>query len=229
MAEGRTKTASKGKSGTSAKSEAEAASKATSEEEKGRSQNASKGKSGSAKASGAAKATRPRRSAKSRAVEEHARSYFEALAKRDPEGMVSHWSQEGVDDIVPMTVLRGRDQIHGYFRELFAAVPDAEATVQRIVADDRHAAVEWRIGGTFSGGLFQGLEPTGRRVDLRGLDLMEIEDGQILRNTAYFDGAAFARQVGMLPQQDSGAERAMKGAFNTVTKLRKAVNERMGS
>jgi hypothetical protein len=31
----------------------------------------------------------------------------------------------------------------------------------------------------------------------------------------------------MLPPQDSGAERAMKGAFNAVTRVRKAVNERV--
>jgi hypothetical protein len=30
----------------------------------------------------------------------------------------------------------------------------------------------------------------------------------------------FARQVGMLPPQDSAGEKAMIGAFNAVTKLR---------
>ena len=40
-------------------------------------------------------------------------------------------------------------------------------------------------------------------------------------NTAYYDGASFARQVGMLPAEGSGAERAMKGAFNAVTKMRR--------
>ena len=181
-----------------------------------------------AKANGDKKPARPRRSAKSRAVEEHARSYFQALADRDAEAMASHWSEEGIDDIVPLAVLRGRDQVRRFFGELFAAMPDSEATVQRVVADDRHAAVEWRMAGTFSGGPFQGIEPNGRHVELRGLDLLEVEDGRILRNTAYYDGAAFARQVGMLPPPGSGAERAMKGAFNAATKLRKAVNERMG-
>jgi hypothetical protein len=38
----------------------------------------------------------------------------------------------------------------------------------------------------------------------------------------------FARQIGMLPPLDSGAERAMKGAFNTVTKVRRAIDERRG-
>jgi hypothetical protein len=73
-----------------------------------------------------------------------------------------------------------------------------------------------------------GIEPTGRRVELRGVDVMQVGDGLIVRNTVYYDGAAFARGVGMLPPQDSGAERTMITAFNTVTKLRRMIRERSG-
>jgi len=55
---------------------------------------------------------------------------------------------------------------------------------------------------------------------------MQIEDGLIVRNTVYYDGAAFARGVGMLPAQDSGAEKAMYTAFNAATRLRRAIRER---
>jgi steroid delta-isomerase-like uncharacterized protein len=189
-----------------------------------RTKTAAKPKSDEAK-----KETKPRRSAKSREVEEHVRSYFEAVDARDPEAMASHWSPEGVEDLVPMTVLRGRDQIVSFFRELFTAMPDLETTVHRMVTDDTHAVVEWRQAGTFTGGPFQGLEPNGRRIEMRGMDMFEVEDKQILSNTAYYDGAAVPRQLGMLPPQDSGAERAMKSAFNAATKVRKAVNERMSS
>ncbi len=79
--------------------------------------------------------------------------------------------------------------------------------------------------GTFTGAPFQGIEPTGRTVQLRGVDLIEIADGKNVTNTAYYDGMAFARGAGMLPPQDSGAERAMKSALNAATKLRRAVAE----
>jgi hypothetical protein len=64
-------------------------------------------------------------------------------------------------------------------------------------------------------------------VELRGLDIMEIQEQEILSNTAYYDGAEFARQVGMLPPRDSGPDRAIRNTFNTVTRLRKALNDRM--
>jgi steroid delta-isomerase-like uncharacterized protein len=175
------------------------------------------------------KAPRRRRITKRKAVEAHARSYFEALAARDPEAIVSHWHEDGVNDVVPLGVKRGRQEIEQMFREMFAAAPDLETTVTRIVAGEKEAAVEWRMRGTFNGAPFQGIEPTGRPLELRGLDMLEIEDGKIARITGYYDGAEYARQIGMLPPHDSGAERAMTSVFNTVTKVRRAVNERRGA
>jgi steroid delta-isomerase-like uncharacterized protein len=167
-----------------------------------------------------------RRITKRKAVEAHARGYFDALARRDPEAMGEHWADDGIEDIVPIAVLRGPDEIVPFFRELFAAVPDLETTVTRLVAGDSEAAVEWRMTGHFTGGPFQGIDPTGKRLDMRGFDLLEIADGKIVSNTGYYDGMSFARQVGMMPPQDSGPERAMKSAFNAATKLRRAVAER---
>ena len=154
---------------------------------------------------------------------EVARSYFEAVAARDPDAMAGHWHAEGVDDLVPIGILRGPDEVRELFGELFTAIPDAEMIVDRITADDRVAAVQWRMTGTFDGGRFQGLDPTGSRVELRGCDCVEVEDGKIVRNTAYYDGMAFARSVGMLPPLDSAAERAMKTAFNQLTRVRSAL------
>ena len=159
---------------------------------------------------------------KRKANENHARSYFEALSRRDADGMLEHWSDDGVVDLAPLGILRGRAQIGAFFRELFAAFPDLETTVTRVAAGQNEVAVEWRMSATFSGEPFQGVEATGRPIELRGIDLIEIEDGKNVSNTAYYDGMAFARGIGLLPAQDSGAERAIKGAVNAVTKARRA-------
>ncbi len=175
-----------------------------------------------------AKTSRPRRT-KRKIVEDHARSYFAAVAERDLEAMASHWAEDVVEEMPGIGVLRGPGAIKQYFRELFAAIPDAEIRLQRLVADDSQAAAEWRMTGTFTGAPYQGIEPTGRHVEFQGFDLLEIERSKIRSNTVYFDTSEFARQIGMLPPQDSGAERAMKSAFNAMTRVRKVVNERMGS
>jgi steroid delta-isomerase-like uncharacterized protein len=165
---------------------------------------------------------------KRKLVEEHARSSFDALARRDVDAIGEHYREDCVVDIVPIGVFRGRQALVDFWRETLAAVPDLETTVTRVVAGETQAAVEWRMRGHHTGAPLQGIDPTGKLMELRGLDLLEIEDGETVSNTAYYDGAAFARELGMLPPQDSGAERTMKTAFNAVTKVRKAVAERTG-
>ncbi|HVG74308.1 MAG TPA: nuclear transport factor 2 family protein [Thermoleophilaceae bacterium] len=161
-----------------------------------------------------------------KAVEERVRSYYEAMDNRDVGAMLSHWSEEGVEDIVPIGVVRGREELRGFLSELFAAMPDAGTTITRLIAGENDCAVEWRLEGTFDGAGFMGIEPTGSRVELREVSIVELKDDEIVGITAYFDGTSFARQIKMLPPDGSGVDRAMKGAFNTVTKLRKAVAER---
>jgi steroid delta-isomerase-like uncharacterized protein len=164
-----------------------------------------------------------RRPPRRKAVEAHARSYFDAVARRDPDAMAEHWREDGVDDLVPVRPLRGRDEIAAFFRGLFAAVPDIEMTVTRVVAGETQAAVEWRMTGNFTGAPFEGIDPTGRHLEVRGVDLLEIEDDLIVGNTAYYDAMSFARQIGLMPPENSSAENAMKSAFNASTKLRRAV------
>jgi steroid delta-isomerase-like uncharacterized protein len=150
-----------------------------------------------------------------------ARAAFEAVSSRDPDGIVEFGAEDYVDDFVAVGQFRGREAIRDFFREVFAAFPDFQMTVDRIVTDDSAAVVQWHLSGTFSGTPFQGVHPTGRRVELRGVDVMEIAGGLIRRNTIYYDGASFARQIGLLPAQGSRADRSLVAAFNAATKLRR--------
>lgn len=164
-----------------------------------------------------------------KAVEQRMRDYFEAMDRRDVGAMAEHWRDDGVEDVLPVGVLRGKEQLRAFLDATFRAIPDARTSVGRIVAGETSCAVEWRLEGTFDGAPFMDIEPTGSHVEVRGFDLFELEDGQIVSNTAYYDGASFARQIGMLPADGSGADRAMKSAFNAVTKVRRAVAERRGA
>jgi steroid delta-isomerase-like uncharacterized protein len=152
---------------------------------------------------------------------EVARAVFDAVSRKDLDGIVSRGAPDYVDDFIAIGEFRGRDAVREFFRETFAALPDFAMTVDRIVADDSSAAVQWHMSGTFTGGPFQGIRPTGRRVDLRGVDVMEIADGLIQRNTIYYDGASFARQIGLLPAQGSRGDKTMLSVFNAVTRLRR--------
>ena len=49
-------------------------------------------------------------------------------------------------------------------------MPDGRTNVTRLVAGESSCAAEWRIEGTFTGEPYMGIEPTGKHVELRGLD-----------------------------------------------------------
>jgi steroid delta-isomerase-like uncharacterized protein len=118
--------------------------------------------------------------------------------------------------------LRGPDGMAEFFTSLFAAVPDFTMEVEDVLAHEHGATIRWRARGTFDGAAWQGIEPTGSHIDLPGVDVMRFDaDGRVVDNTVYYDGAEFARQIGMLPKRDSAADRAVLGAFNAATKAKR--------
>jgi steroid delta-isomerase-like uncharacterized protein len=157
---------------------------------------------------------------------EVARTIFEALSKRDLDTAMKFNTDDAVDDFVAIGEFRGRLAIRRFFDELLAAFPDFDIAVDRIVGDDSAAVVQWHAAGTFSGGKFQGIEPTGKHVQIRGVDVMEFAEGRYVHNTIYYDGASFARQIGTLPRAGSVTEKATLAAFNATTRLRQRRNRR---
>jgi len=157
---------------------------------------------------------------------EVARTIFEALSTKDLDTAMKFTTDYAVDDFVAIGEFRGRPAIRRFFDELLAAFPDFDIAVDRIVGDDSAAVVQWHAAGTFSGGKFQGIEPTGKHVQIRGVDVMEFAEGRYVHNTIYYDGASFARQIGMLPRSGSVTEKATLAAFNASTRLRQRRNRR---
>jgi steroid delta-isomerase-like uncharacterized protein len=151
---------------------------------------------------------------------------LQALQRRDAAGMAECYADDAVLDFVATGIIRGSDGVREYFEGLFAAVSDSEHSYDIVAADGDTVVVQWRMRGTFDGAAFQGVEPTGKAVEMRGVDVMTIKDDRIAHNTVYYDGLEFARQIGMMPALDSPAERAMKSAFNATTKLRQRFSQR---
>ena len=170
-----------------------------------------------------------RKPPKRKQVEETARRYFAALQARDAEGdggLLERGRGRGHRPAARDARPRGGPASSSPACSRPCPTPRPRSTTWWPPSARRR----WSGGrsGTFTGSPFEGVEATGGRLELRGLDLLEIEDDRILKNTAYFDNAAFMRQLGMLPPQDSGPERAMKTAFNTVNKVKRTVAEKRG-
>jgi steroid delta-isomerase-like uncharacterized protein len=159
-------------------------------------------------------------------LSDHAREMFRRLFEdRDLSDPDVYWTDESVDHFLGAGVsARGKSELTQWFRDLFAAVPDWKVEIENVLDDGvSQVVVQWRATGTFDGDRpFLGIEPNGRSIDMRAVDVFVLDSNRkVLTNTVYYDGADFARQLGMLPPRDSAADRAMLAAFNGATKLRK--------
>jgi steroid delta-isomerase-like uncharacterized protein len=159
-------------------------------------------------------------------TEAAARRYFDAVARHDLDAAAACWAPGAIDRLVPVGDLVVPSGWRPYFEEFLAAMPDFEYEVDTIVAEGDLAAVRWRAWGTFTGAPFQGIRPTGGRIEMEGIDLVVVEDGLIRRNDSYWDDSAVARQLGLLPAKGSRPERALIALFNARTRIGRLLGRR---
>ena len=88
-----------------------------------------------------------------------------------------------------------------------------------MVAARNQAAVRWRATGTFCGAPFQGIEPTGARIELEGIDLLTVEDGMIRAQRRLLRQRRSRARSGCC-RRGQPTERRMASAFNLRTRLR---------
>jgi len=148
------------------------------------------------------------------------RGYFEAVGRRDLDAMTAFYEPGGTGEIYGLVELRVPDTYRAWFGNVFRAFPDFKLEIVELVASGEKAVVRWRATATFNGSVrFEGLEPNGANVTIRGCDVLTIREGRIQRNDAYLNGTELARQIGALPPTGSAAERAMTAALNLKTRV----------
>ena len=85
--------------------------------------------------------------------------------------------------------------------------------------------MRWHLTGTHTGGQWGGIDTTGRRIELDGIDHFVVRDGHVVSNFVVFDQMEVGRAMGLLPPDGSAADRALKAAFNAKTKLADAIKQ----
>src|SRR5947207_2349945 len=78
--------------------------------------------------------------------------------------------------------------------------PGAFST-RRLYVRDGLVVQEWTATATHSRPMRRGdlvAEPSGKRVEWKGLDVMPFEDGLLKRKTVYSDSVSILRQIGLL-------------------------------
>jgi steroid delta-isomerase-like uncharacterized protein len=91
--------------------------------------------------------------------------------------------------------------VREHIGSIFETWPDIHFATRRLYARDGVVTQEWTASATHSNTMRRGdlvAEPTGKRIEWRGVDVIPFEGGQIKRKDVYSDSVSILRQVGLL-------------------------------
>ena len=101
-------------------------------------------------------------------------------------------------------LFEGRGEIQERLARDLTAFPDATYTVASFVEHSDSFADEWTFTGTNHGPfrLPDGTEvpSTGKRVEIKGMELVQVRDGKIVVDNLYYDFMAALAQLGLVPE-----------------------------
>ena len=118
----------------------------------------------------------------------------DALVTRD---VLIHASLPGNDIYGP----EGIRQFYGALREAF---PDIHFTIEDQVAEGDRVVTRWTARATHKGA-FQGIPPTGKQINLAGIDIDRIVNGKVVECWPVADELGLLQQLGALPASEMSA------------------------
>ncbi len=124
-----------------------------------------------------------------------AEQYFDAWNRADPEAIAAIFTTDGTysDPAVPQGL--NRTATAEYAAGLFAAFPDLSFAIEsHATGEDGLVMATWRMTGT-NRGPFQGLPPSGREIDLLGVDAITIVHDRVHSVVGYFDTKVIPEQL----------------------------------
>lgn len=81
---------------------------------------------------------------------------------------------------------------------LRSAFPDLHFTVEDVIAEGDKVVVRGTMRGTHQAE-FMGIAPTGRQVEMSGIDIGRIADGKLVELWSNFDELGMMQQLGVVP------------------------------
>ena len=99
------------------------------------------------------------------------------------------------NDPAPPSLLRGPEGMKRFVAQMRAAFPDWTVTTDDVMVDGDKLVSRWTVRGTHRG-LFAGVEPTGRTIEMHGISIHRIVGGRIVENWHGVDKLGLLRQIG---------------------------------
>ena len=90
-----------------------------------------------------------------------------------------------------------------------ASFPDLKITPKEVTSDGDWIFAHYNMTGTNTGS-FMGMPPTGKKVDIDGMELIKLNNGKCTDHWQYSEGRKMMEQLGMMPPMDAPPAGDMK-------------------
>ena len=102
------------------------------------------------------------------------------------------------EDVALGIINSGKGEVGKFIEDSLVAFSDFKVETKSVFSSDNKKLVsEWVISGIHTGD-FPGLPATGKSFSVRGVSIIEFQDGKIRRITDYWNLASFLEQVGAM-------------------------------
>src|SRR3954451_2882094 len=123
------------------------------------------------------------------------RFHTELLSARDPAVVDAFFGEGFVSHNMPPGFPQGREGVKLFFSTFRDAFPDVTVAIDELVADGDRVAVATTFTGTHTGALM-GMDPTGRRVSVTGIDIVRVAGGRVGEHRGRTNIAGLMPQLG---------------------------------
>ncbi len=126
-------------------------------------------------------------------------TYVDALSAHDGEAVAALYAEGAVvtQAVEGGATFTGREEIAGWVNDNVGGLPDLTVTAGNVATSGDIVIWEWTYTGTYSGQYPNAPAGSGQAVTLRGVSVMEVRDGLIVRETLYYDNLSFLTQIGV--------------------------------
>lgn len=110
----------------------------------------------------------------------------------------SNFTKNVVMHASPTDVI-GIDSARAYYANYVTGFSNVKFTIKDVFGMGNKLVKHWNFKGTHTG-LFFGIKPTGKSVDVDGVTLVRMENGKIAEERDFFDNLEFMQQLGLIPR-----------------------------
>jgi steroid delta-isomerase-like uncharacterized protein len=125
---------------------------------------------------------------------------YEWINAHDVDGFCERLAEEFVEHEVAPGLAPNKEGVRQFFTMYMAAFPDLRFEMLDMLADGDKTVSRFRATGTHNGD-FMGMPPTGRSIDVEGIDIIRFgDDGLAHEHWGLFDALGMMQQLGAVPE-----------------------------